>query len=166
MYDVRFFRKLLTINFFPHCLRFHTPQGWENPPIPHLAIPSISGYSMMCLLPSEVPSANCILPARQKAGDRSAGSIFLPVDMPSAMHDVPSAKMVQGSRAGMKQLAEGSCEVGRYASARCDLPSAGLTQGFFYQPGQQTGQARSWHRAGLRSAFCTGLAEGVCLLPA
>ena len=102
----------------------------------------------------------------QKAGLGLAGGRFLSVDMLSVMHDVPSAKMVQGSRAGMKQLAEGSCEVGRYARCRA--------QGFLYQPGQQTGQARSWHREGLRSAFCTGLAEGryeisfmlACLLPA
>ena len=58
--------------------------------------------------------------------------------------------------------------------AGCDLPSAVLAQGFLFQPGQQTGQACSCHRAGVRSAFCTGLAEDkceisfmlACLLPA
>ena len=79
----------------------------------------------MCLLPSEVPSANCILPARQKAGDRSAGSIFLPVDMPSAMHDVLSAKPAQGSwqKAGVR-LAGGRFLHVDMPSAVYDVPSA------------------------------------------
>ena len=66
----------------------------------------------------DVPSAEPAQRSWQKAGLRLAGCRFLRVDMPSVMHDVPSAKMVQGSRAGMKQLAEGSCEVGRYARCR------------------------------------------------
>ena len=73
---------------------------------------------------------NCLLPARQKAGARPAGGIFLPEDMPSAMHDVPSAEPAQRSwqKAGLR-LAGGRFLRVDMPSAVCDVPSAELAQG-------------------------------------